>query len=114
MRQINEIKLARDQLNGLKEIRERLFAEFDVEAIILFGSVARGEADEESDIDLLILTSRPYERPERHKITDLIFEVNLQNDTNFSSLVIDRNDWERGTVSVLPIHEEIIREGISV
>lgn len=34
-----------------------IFADFDVEYCYLFGSYARGEADEESDVDLLISTS---------------------------------------------------------
>ncbi|MBI4574447.1 MAG: nucleotidyltransferase domain-containing protein [candidate division NC10 bacterium] len=82
--------------------------------MVLFGSAARGEADEESDLDLLILTKKPVTRPTRHQITDLIFDVNLRYGTNFSSLVVDRDNWERGVVSVLPIHEEILRDGVAV
>ena len=43
---------------SLPELRERvteIFAPFDPLRIILFGSHARGEADEESDIDLIIV-----------------------------------------------------------
>lgn len=38
-----------------KEILDRLKDE-RIAKIILFGSVARGEADDESDIDLLVMT----------------------------------------------------------
>ncbi|NLI32944.1 MAG: nucleotidyltransferase domain-containing protein [Deltaproteobacteria bacterium] len=43
---------------SLPELRERvteIFAPFDPLRIILFGSHARGQADEESDIDLIIV-----------------------------------------------------------
>ncbi len=42
----------------------------------------------------------------------VVFEVNLTYGTNFSSLVIDRALWESGPISILPIHEEIQRDGI--
>lgn len=50
----------------------------------------------------------------RHEITNEVFEVNLQYDTNFSTLVVDRRSWETGIVSVLPIHDEILRDGVQV
>jgi len=97
------------------EIHQSLYAQFDVEEIVLFGSVARGEADEESDIDLLIITRKPFpNRFARHQITDLISDINLQYNTNFSSLVVDRKSWEKGPISILPIHEEILNEGVAV
>ena len=65
----------------------RLYGQFHVVRVLLYGSVARGEADEESGIDLLILTAKPLSRPARHDITDVVFDVNLHYGTNFSTLV---------------------------
>jgi len=114
VKRLDDITLTPNQYQALIELRRRLFAEFNVEVIVLYGSVARGEADAESDVDLLILTTEPLSRPTRHKITDAIFEVNLCYDTNFSSLVIDRHSWETGPISVLPIRDEIAKEGVLV
>jgi uncharacterized protein len=102
------------QSKALAELRERMVKEFDVEAIVLYGSVARGESDEESDIDLLIITKTPLTRSERHRITDAIFEVNLCYGTNFSSLVVDRGCWEEGALSILPLRDEILKDGLLV
>jgi predicted nucleotidyltransferase len=99
---------------ALKEIRRRLFDSFDIEALCLFGSVVRNEAGEGSDIDLLIITEQPLKRPVRHQITEIVFEINLQYDTNFSTLVVDRTAWEEGLFSVLPIRDEIMREGVTL
>jgi len=101
-------------VQALKELKSRLSDAFDIEKMILYGSVARAEADEESDSDLLILTNQPMKRFERHRITDVIFEVNLRHGMNFSSLVLDRAAWETGLVSVLPIREEVRRDGIVI
>jgi uncharacterized protein len=44
------------------QIKENLLPKFNLEKIILFGSQARGTADEKSDVDLLIITSLPGNR----------------------------------------------------
>lgn len=79
--------------------------------MILYGSIVRGESNEESDIDFLVLTRRPLTRYERHQITDIVFEINLEFETNISTLVVDHNTWTTGTIAVLPIHAEIEEEG---
>ncbi len=39
----------------LKSVKSELYSRFGIEKIALFGSYARGEATEESDVDLVIL-----------------------------------------------------------
>jgi hypothetical protein len=48
-------------------------------------------------LDRLIVTSQQLTRFERHEITDIAFDVNLQNLTNFSTLVVDQASWEMGS-----------------
>lgn len=112
MKRIDEITLTPNQYQALDELRRRLFEEFDIETLVLYGSAARGGADEESDLDLLIVTERPLTRPARHEITDVVFEVNLRYGTNVSTLVIDRDSWEAGAISILPLRDEILKDGI--
>lgn len=114
MKTIGQIQLTPSQQSALAELRRRLSGSFGIQSITLYGSVARGEADSESDIDLLIVTEYPLKRPMRHQITDIVCEVNLHYDTNFSSLVVDRNAWENGLFTILPLKEEILREGVAL
>lgn len=114
MKLMDDIAIMPEQRGALAEIKRRLLEKFDVAAIVLFGSLARGQADEESDADLLVVTDHPLTRFQRHEITNEVFDVNLQHDTNFSTLVVDRQSWETGIVSVLPIHDEILRDGVQV
>jgi predicted nucleotidyltransferase len=75
---------------AIQAVRNRLTAECSVERLMLFGSVVRGEADAESDADLLIvLTERPTAQV-RDRITSLILDINLAYDTNLSELIVDR------------------------
>lgn len=49
--------------NQLKsEIKKRLISKFDIEKIILFGSQARGTANNKSDVDLLLIGDVNYDR----------------------------------------------------
>lgn len=114
MRRLEDITLTPNQSQALTEIRRRLAEQFDVDSVVLYGSITREQTDEESDIDLLILTQHPLTRPSRHKITDMVFEVNLRHATNFSTLVIDRTSWEEGPISFLPLQAEILREGVAL
>ena len=43
----------------------RIAARFQPEKIILFGSYARGQADENSDVDLLVVLNNPAPRGKR-------------------------------------------------
>lgn len=114
MKHLDDIPTTPKQLQALVEIKRRLLERFDITTFVLYGSVARGQADEESDVDLLVVTSKALSRFERHEITNVVFEVNLHYDTNFSTLVVDLKSWETGIISVLPVHDEIIRDGIQV
>ena len=87
---------------------------FPVELVVLFGSKARGDDDAESDVDLLVLTSRPLSRSERHAISDALFPLQLRHDTVLSPLIVSRDEWENGVVSVLPIHDEVLEQGVVV
>lgn len=49
----------------LKEMSDRIARAFHPERIILFGSHARGDATEESDIDLLVIAHTTAPKPKR-------------------------------------------------
>jgi predicted nucleotidyltransferase len=112
MKQIEDLSISSEQIQALKDLKRRLNDEFRIDELILYGSVARNQPDDESDIDLLVLTTKPLTRFERHKITDVVFEINLQYGTNFSTLVLDSGSWQAGPISVLPLRDEIFKDGI--
>jgi len=109
-----DLQLAEPLHQALQTVRERIAAEFAADRIVLFGSVVRGQADEESDVDLLIVLQDPPTHQMRNRITRMILDINLEHDTNLSELIIDRQTWDHGLPSVLPIHEVIEEEGIQL
>jgi predicted nucleotidyltransferase len=99
---------------ALSELKEKLTAAYPLVRLVLFGSAARGEMDEESDVDVLVLTEESLTWKERDEISDRVFEINLRHDTNISFLAVDLHNWEEGLISVMPIREEIERERIEL
>jgi len=55
----------------IQEATKRLIEKFDPERIILFGSYARGTADEHSDVDFLVITERVGKRNRLLKMTEM-------------------------------------------
>ena len=87
---------------------------FPVADVILFGSKAREDSSEESDIDLLLLTTHSLHWKERHAIIEALFDVEMKHDVVISIVVNTVYDWKEGICSVLPIYKEINREGIAI
>lgn len=55
--------------DSIREMARRIAAEFHPDKIILFGSHARGQADPDSDVDLLVVM--PVEGSKRQKATEI-------------------------------------------
>ena len=112
MKALHDLPLPAPLCEAIQAVRNRLTAECSVERLMLFGSVVRGEADAESDADLLIVLTEPPTAQVRDRITSLILDMNLAYDTNLSELIVDQQTWDTGRPAALPIHAEIEEEGI--
>lgn len=49
-----------------------------VKNVILFGSKARGDSDENSDYDVIIVLDRNYSGKDENDILDLCYDINLK------------------------------------
>jgi len=112
MKGLSELRLDNKLRKALEVARDRLTAQFEVDRIVLFGSVVWGKPNEESDVDLLIVLKDRPDHGIEDQISRVILEINLEYDTNLSELIVDRQTWDHGPASVLPIHEEIEKRGI--
>ena len=114
MRTLDDLSLKDNEREAIREATRMLKEKFPVKEVILFGSKARGDDDPESDIDLLLLTTRPIYWKERHSIVEALFDVEMKYDVVISIIVNSVNDWQTGLSSLLPVHEEITQEGIPI
>ena len=96
-------------VNQIKE-QARLFMP-DAQTI-LYGSEARGDARQDSDIDLLILVPDEKVLPEReHAIVSKLYEIELRWGVSISSLILPRKQWDNPSV-ITPFYQNVKREGI--
>jgi predicted nucleotidyltransferase len=114
LRTLDDLVLSRKEKEAIKEATGILKERFPVRDVILFGSKVRGDSDKDSDIDLLLLTTQPLHWKERHAIVDALFEVEMKHDVVISIVVNTVYDWREGICTVLPIYEEINREGVTI
>ena len=108
------IDISEQEQRALDDLTKRLRSQLPVSRVILFGSRVTGTADEESDIDLLILVDCPVSIELRKLVINETFEVNLEHGVNISSLVVEDRDWREGLASVLPLHNEVEEVGVDL
>lgn len=106
--------LTNQQCKAIRELKNEIKKYFDLYDIVLFGSVARQEADEESDMDLLIVIKEEATHIVRNQISDIVFEINLKYDTNISIVVLEKSKWDNGVMHITPFYKEIERDGVYI
>ena len=112
MRTLAEAPLTERDISAVKAAVGLLMEQFPVEKVILYGSKARGDSNEDSDIDLLLVTSRPIHWRERKAIIDALFDVEMAHDAIISILIVTMNEWSEGIFTAFPIYHEIMRDGV--
>ena len=93
-------------VEGIKNILEDKLV-----SIVLYGSVARGTATEESDIDIAIIAKQEFDIELRDKVVELAVDIDLKYDTVLSIVDIDYNkylEWQ----DIMPFYKNIKKEGI--
>jgi predicted nucleotidyltransferase len=105
------MKLAENEEQALKRLREELFARYPIIDFRLYGSKARGEGRPDSDLDVMIELP-DYDRAIVEEIDDIVYRINLEYDVFISALVFGRDELEQGPMSESPIYKTIQREGV--
>lgn len=83
-----------------------------LKGVILYGSIARGQAAPDSDIDLLVLLEAPLDYfTELRQLVDLLYPVQLESKQLISAKPVLVKDFELGTLS---LYRNARREGVVV
>ena len=84
-------------------------------SIILYGSYARGDFDDESDVDIMVLADinndeLPYYR---NVICGISSDISLENNIMVSAFLKDRKFFN-DHINMLPFYRNVIAEGVTI
>jgi uncharacterized protein len=79
--------------------------------LILYGSYARDDFKEDSDVDLLILVDKDkISRSDDKRIKYPLYDIEFETGTIISPMVFSKRDWE--TIHrITPFYENVVKEG---
>jgi predicted nucleotidyltransferase len=96
----------------LSKVKQRI-KKIDPEArVILFGSRARDDYHKDSDWDFLILTKLVVTQDLKNKISDSLFETELETDSVLTGIVQNFDYWN--SFSDAPIFKQIAKDGVEI
>jgi predicted nucleotidyltransferase len=100
---------------ALDSFKARLAAEFGprVKRIVLFGSVARGEARWDSDVDVLVLLDH-LDMRERGRVIDLAADELTERDVLISPTAMSQDAFAQLEARERLLPREVARDGISL
>lgn len=99
---------------AIEELISKVSAVFQVKSVILFGSKARGDSNEYSDVDIMVIIKGEESKVKRNKLSEVSFEVNYKHDTNIYAGLGYSSKWENKEYLTLPFPSNIIKEGIEL
>ena len=114
MKSFESASLMKNESEAIEAAIRMLKSEFSVSKVILFGSKARGDHDEHSDIDLLVVGSKLLHWKEEKAIVGALFDIGMEYDVIFSPLFTSIDEWENGIFTEFPVYQEISRDGAVV
>lgn len=89
------------------QVRER----FPGARIWAFGSKVRGNATEESDLDVCVVVESLDEAIDQ-AIMDIAWEIGFENDVIISTVTYSQQEFDQGPCSESPLVQNILRAGM--
>jgi predicted nucleotidyltransferase len=107
-----------EHVESIRKLKESLVRHYgaDLEAVRVFGSVARNTSGPMSDIDVMIILNRPSKavtwRTER-ELREIAYPVELEEDVVFDLKILAKEDLD-GIKGHTPFMERIKMEGVAI
>lgn len=97
----------------LADVKKAVLARYPEATLILYGSYARGEQREDSDLDILVLIDKEkIEYEDRKKIVNAIFPIQLNADLVISPTIYPKNLWGAGYRQHTAFYVNVSKDGV--
>jgi predicted nucleotidyltransferase len=80
----------------------------------IFGSVARGDYHEHSDVDILVILPVPVNNAVEEQVFDMAYDIELEYGLVIGTIVYSKDFWYSDRAAVMPLFRNIQREGLFV
>ena len=97
--------------NRLKRLLQK---KVKLHQVVLFGSRARGDAEPDSDMDVLIVLDEQVSRQSRQIVSDCIWEIGFEAGIVVVPVVVSRDDWELGPDRASLLAMAVREEGVQI
>ena len=87
---------------------------FQVHKLVLFGSRARGDADPESDLDVVVILSGQADPPARDYVSHCAWEAGFDHGLVIVPVTFGRTEWESGPERQSLFVRAVEAEGVPV
>jgi predicted nucleotidyltransferase len=98
---------------AMQELKELLMKEFPdyIDKVIVFGSQARGSAEDYSDHDILVILKKSYDWKFKDRVYDITWEVDFKYDILTDIKLISKEDLD-SIKGKQPFISDALRNGI--
>ena len=110
----NSKDISRGDRDILIKLKEIVHVIVPTATVLLYGSVAKGTQDEESDYDVLILTDAPLSTKEEDAVTDAFYDLELERGIVISTLFYTKDFWAAPLAQVMPFHQRVQEDGVVI
>ncbi len=86
-----------------------------LKTVILYGSYARGDYRQDSDIDIMILVDLPDDeiKGKRHTLSDMTYDYNYENNIEIMPIVKNQSHFNRW-LRAYPFYNNVKKEGVEL
>lgn len=98
--------IKKELVQGLTDIFQK-----NISMIILYGSVARGEATDGSDIDIAVIVKEQMDSKTKRRFVSWAANMDIRYERVFSVVDIQESNMERWG-HILPFYQNVRKEGI--
>ena len=109
------LTLLPDERTWLDRYREAIGKECPdaVRDLLIYGSKARGDAREDSDIDMLVIVKRGHDHA-KDRLTDIADDLAVTANAAPSAIALTEDEWGRMKELGLPFQRNVERDAVSV
>ena len=99
------IVLEKYTVADIKNFVRPLLIKYSADGAVLFGSYARGQATDESDIDLMVIGGKDFDPPDIFCIADELYDISGKDVDVYEEREIDKDS---------EFYKNILKDGIKI